>query len=73
MIDLHEEMLDLLPGLGRHAVDDDQAVAMLGVALQAQEADGLLLRETLGFPKVEQCFRLIEMSPEDALERLEIA
>ena len=42
IVQLHEQMLKLLPGLLGHAVCHDHAVAILGVALEAEQAEAAL-------------------------------
>ena len=72
IVQLHEQVLKLLAGLSRHAVCHDHAVAMLRVALEAEQADRLRLRQRDRLAEVEEGLRLLHMLKEDALEAFEV-
>ena len=70
---LHEQMADVLTGLLGHTVRHDQPVAVLWLAFQAEQADGLRCREPDRLAKIEQGLGLAHMLKEDALEACHIS
>ena len=68
-----EEVADRTAALFRHALGDDQAVALLWVAFETKQADRLRSRKAQGFGQVEQRLRLFQMMAENALERVMVA
>ena len=55
-----------------HAAPHDHAVTVFGVALEAEQADRLRLRERDRLAEVEQGLRLLHMLTEDALEAFDV-
>jgi hypothetical protein len=63
----------LLLSLPHHAVAHDQAVAVLRVALEAEQADRLSFGERDRLAEVEQGFGLLHMLQENALEAFDVS
>src|SRR5262249_15706194 len=68
-----KEVADRLAALLRHAFGHDQAMALLWIALKTKQADGLTCSEAQGFAQIMHRFRLLEMVPKNALERVMVS
>src|SRR4051794_458736 len=66
-------MVQLLAGLLGHALGDDQSVTVLGIPLEAEQADCPLLAEGDRLAEIEQGLRPGHVLAEHLLESLEVA